>query len=44
MPYRMTKEDGKRVSVVKLKQFCSQHLPVYMVPDQFDFHPALPKT
>jgi acyl-coenzyme A synthetase/AMP-(fatty) acid ligase len=37
-------EDGKRLSTVRLKQFCSQHLPVYMVPDQFVFHAALPKT
>jgi acyl-coenzyme A synthetase/AMP-(fatty) acid ligase len=30
--------------VVKLKQFCSERLPIYMVPDRFDFHPGLPKT
>ncbi len=31
-------------SLIKLKTFCSQHLPVYMVPDRFIFHDALPKT
>jgi amino acid adenylation domain-containing protein len=37
-------DGGKRLSVVKLKQFCSESLPVYMVPDQFEFHAGLPKT
>lgn len=34
----------KRPSLIELKTFCSQHLPVYMVPDAFTFHDALPKT
>jgi amino acid adenylation domain-containing protein len=36
--------DGQRLSVVRLKQFCSEQLPVYMIPDQFMFHESLPKT
>ena len=36
--------DGKRISLIELKQFCSRHLPLYFVPDLFEFHPALPKT
>lgn len=36
--------DGGRVSLIKLKAFCSEHLPMYMVPDVFSFHDALPKT
>jgi amino acid adenylation domain-containing protein len=36
--------DGARISLIQLKQFCAQHLPVYMVPDVFAFHEALPKT
>lgn len=36
--------DGSRVSIIKLKQFCSERIPVYMVPDQFSFHRELPKT
>ncbi len=34
----------KRPSLIELKTFCSQHLPLYMVPDAFAFHDALPKT
>ena len=35
---------GERISMIKLKKFCSGRLPVYMVPDQFRFHAELPKT
>ena len=34
----------KRPSLIELKTFCSQQLPLYMVPDAFEFHPVLPKT
>lgn len=37
-------DGGKRLSTVQLKQFSSEHLPAYMIPDQFAFHDALPKT
>jgi acyl-coenzyme A synthetase/AMP-(fatty) acid ligase len=37
-------EGGRRLSAVQLKQFCSEHLPAYMIPDQFGFHDELPKT
>jgi acyl-CoA synthetase (AMP-forming)/AMP-acid ligase II len=33
----------KRPSLIQLKTFCSQHLPVYMVPDVFSFHDSLPR-
>jgi amino acid adenylation domain-containing protein len=36
--------DGGRLSLIQLKAFCSQHLPVYMIPDVFRFHEELPKT
>jgi acyl-coenzyme A synthetase/AMP-(fatty) acid ligase len=36
--------EGKRPSLIELKRFCSEHLPLYMVPDLFSFHPVLPKT
>ena len=36
--------DGQRLSVIKLKSFCAQHLPAYMIPDRFEFHAVLPKT
>ena len=31
-------------SLVKMKQFCAQNLPLYMVPDQIRALPELPKT
>ena len=31
-------------SIVELKSFCAQHLPGYMIPDQFLFLEALPRT
>jgi amino acid adenylation domain-containing protein len=34
----------KRPSLIELKTFCSQQLPLYMVPDLFAFHEVLPKT
>jgi amino acid adenylation domain-containing protein len=34
----------ERISLIELKQFCSQHLPLYFIPDLFQFHPVLPKT
>ena len=36
--------DGGKISLIKLKKFCSEKLPVYMVPDTFTFHEVLPKT
>ncbi len=36
--------DGERLSLIALKRFCSERLPLYMVPDLFRFHAALPKT
>jgi len=36
--------DGERISVIKLKKFCSERLPLYFVPDVFQFHAELPKT
>ena len=36
--------DGKKASVIALKRFCSERIPLYMVPDLFSFLPALPTT
>jgi amino acid adenylation domain-containing protein len=36
--------DGKRISIIELKKFCSGQVPLYMVPDAFAFHESLPKT
>ena len=36
--------DGSRPSMLKLKRFCSERLPLYMIPDQFAVFDALPTT
>jgi acyl-coenzyme A synthetase/AMP-(fatty) acid ligase len=36
--------DAKRPSLIELKRFCAEHLPLYMIPDLFSWHEALPKT
>jgi amino acid adenylation domain-containing protein len=36
--------DGQKLSLIALKTFCSEHLPVYMVPDAFAFPLSLPTT
>ncbi len=35
---------GSRPSLVELKRFCAENLPMYMIPDQFAFRDVLPKT
>ena len=34
----------QKPSIIELKTFCSKSLPIYMIPDVFAFHDALPKT
>ncbi|MBX7167427.1 MAG: amino acid adenylation domain-containing protein [Pirellulales bacterium] len=36
--------EGEKASVIALKRFCSERLPLYMVPDLFAFLPDLPTT
>jgi amino acid adenylation domain-containing protein len=36
--------DGSKLSIIELKKFCSENLPLYMVPDGFCFLESLPKT
>lgn len=33
-----------RLSIIELKRFCSENLPMYMVPDLFSIKDVLPKT
>ena len=33
-----------RPSIIKLKRFCVENLPGYMIPDSFSVQPVLPKT
>ena len=37
-------KENKKLSLIELKTFCSKHIPIYMIPDVFSFHPTLPKT
>lgn len=36
--------NGSKLSIIGLKKFCSENLPLYMVPDQFCCFESLPKT
>ncbi|HUG79369.1 MAG TPA: amino acid adenylation domain-containing protein [Burkholderiales bacterium] len=36
--------EPKRPSLIELKRFCTEHLPLYMIPDVFSWHEMLPKT
>ena len=36
--------NGSKLSIIELKKFCSENLPLYMVPDQFCCLDSLPKT
>jgi amino acid adenylation domain-containing protein len=36
--------EARHPSLIELKRFCSEHLPLYMIPDRFAWHDALPKT
>ena len=36
--------NGSKLSIIELKKFCSENLPLYMVPDTFCFLESLPKT
>jgi amino acid adenylation domain-containing protein len=36
--------EEERPSLIQLKRFCSEQLPLYMIPDAFTFQPSLPKT
>jgi len=36
--------NGARPSIIALKQFCSEHLPRYMIPDTFGLLDSLPRT
>lgn len=37
-------EGDKPASIIKMKQFCAENLPLYMAPDRFVFLTELPKT
>lgn len=35
---------AKRPSLIEIKRFCAENLPLYMVPDRFNWFDSLPKT
>jgi len=37
-------KEAKRLSLIEIKRFCSENLPLYMIPDRFTWYDALPKT
>jgi acyl-CoA synthetase (AMP-forming)/AMP-acid ligase II len=40
----LSTKQGQRMSLIEMKKFCSERLPLYMIPDKFSWHDALPKT
>ncbi len=40
----LSSKDGQKVSLIALKRFCADQLPLYMIPDQFAWLDALPRT
>jgi acyl-coenzyme A synthetase/AMP-(fatty) acid ligase len=35
---------GSRPSLIEMKRFCAEHLPLYMIPDRFVWLDDLPRT
>ena len=40
----LSTRDGKRPSIIEMKRFCAERLPLYMVPDVFVVQERLPRT
>ena len=40
----LSSQDGTQLSLIALKRFCAENLPLYMIPDRFSWHESLPKT
>jgi acyl-CoA synthetase (AMP-forming)/AMP-acid ligase II len=36
--------EPKHPSLIEMKRFCTEHLPLYMIPDVFSWRDVLPKT
>jgi len=36
--------EAKHPSLIEIKRFCAENLPLYMIPDTFSWHESLPKT
>ena len=40
----LSSKDGQRPSLIEMKRFCSERLPLYMIPDRFSWLDTLPKS
>jgi amino acid adenylation domain-containing protein len=40
----LSSHEARHPSLIEIKRFCAEHLPLYMVPDRFVWHDSLPKT
>jgi acyl-coenzyme A synthetase/AMP-(fatty) acid ligase len=40
----LSSHQSKPLSLIEMKRHCSERLPLYMIPDQFVWCDALPKT
>ncbi len=40
----LSAREARHPSMIEMKRFCSERLPLYMIPDRFSWHDALPKT
>jgi acyl-CoA synthetase (AMP-forming)/AMP-acid ligase II len=40
----LSSQEAKRPSLIEIKRFCAENLPLYMIPDQFVWCDSLPKT
>jgi amino acid adenylation domain-containing protein len=40
----LSSHEAKRPSLIEIKRFCAENLPLYMIPDNFTWFDSLPKT
>jgi acyl-coenzyme A synthetase/AMP-(fatty) acid ligase len=40
----LSSREAKPLSLIAIKRFCSENLPLYMIPDKFTWFDSLPKT
>ncbi|MCP5247295.1 MAG: amino acid adenylation domain-containing protein [Candidatus Accumulibacter sp.] len=40
----LSSDEVKRPSLIEIKRFCAENLPLYMIPDKFSWFDSLPKT
>ena len=40
----LSSHEAKPPGLIEMKRFCSENMPLYMIPDKFNWQPSLPKT